>query len=127
MSAPFAVCWPGVLRITTEWLSHIDQQPIWLSYLVLLAMSFRLMGTVTLASGFRLLWLPHLGRIGLDSSSVAEGSLRPLLTSLFQPAPGSYQLRMLGVARLWSRAALVRRRVGGWRMATRSHLATTQP
>ncbi len=95
-----------VLAITIAFVGRLaDRQPTWLlvsTGLSLLAVSFALMGTITLSSALWVLvvWAT-LGRIGLGFilPSLNLGSLRPLPTSLLTQGSSAINfLRMLGGA-----------------------------
>ena len=95
-----------VLAITIAFVGRLaDRQPTWLLVsigLALLAISFALMGTITLTSALWVLvvWAT-LGRIGLGFilPSLNLGSLRPLPTSLLSQGSSAINfLRMLGGA-----------------------------
>ena len=123
-----------VLALTIAGVGRLaDKQPTWLLVtvgLVLLAVSFALMATLTLASGLWLLvaWAT-LGRIGLGFilPSLNLGSLRPLHESLLAQGSSAINfLRMLGGAIGVSLCGIVLE----WRLAAHGDslsLADTSP
>ena len=123
-----------VLALTIAGVGRLaDKQPTWLLVavgLVLLAASFALMATLTLASGLWLLvaWAT-LGRIGLGFilPSLNLGSLRPLHESLLSQGSSAINfLRMLGGAIGVSLCGIVLE----WRLAAHGDslsLAATSP